>query len=180
MVAWVVKTPAPTPVSAASPKQPPGAAGDSVLRRRAMDLLARREHSRRELADKLRQRFPEEDTARIDAVVEKLALENLQSDRRFAEGYARARANRGYGWLHIRAGLRSRDIGEDIIRDLEWSDEQWLASAAKLIDAKLPGLENLDPGDRDYRRLHRFLLGRGFPPELVRQSLRARLLRGTE
>ena len=49
------------------------------LRRGAMDLLARREHSRQELQNKLGRRFDVE-PERISTVVEQLAQEGLQSN----------------------------------------------------------------------------------------------------
>ena len=60
----------------------------------AMDLLARREHSQRELRTKLERRFPPE---QVDETLQTLAAEGLQSDSRFAEAYVRQRSQRGYG-----------------------------------------------------------------------------------
>ena len=46
-----------------------------AIRRAAMDLLARREHSFKELTQKLSSRFPDED---IQSPLERLRDENLQ------------------------------------------------------------------------------------------------------
>jgi len=63
----------------------------------AVRLLARREHSRRELARKLAERdFPE---AEREAALDRLEREGLQSDERFAEERERAAAA-----LHKRFG----------------------------------------------------------------------------
>ena len=52
-------------------------------RNTAMDLLSRREHSRRQLFDKLKQRgFEHED---IESALDLLQAENLLNDERFAE-----------------------------------------------------------------------------------------------
>ena len=52
-----------------------------TVRLKAMDYLARREHSRRELALKLARKFPDSDE--LDRVLDTLAADGLQSDRRF-------------------------------------------------------------------------------------------------
>jgi len=148
-----------------------------ALRRRAMDLLARREHSRHELAGKLRSRFPEVEPQAIDAELESLAAENLQSDQRFAEEYLRLRMRRGFGWLHIRASLQARGVGEDIIAALACPDEEWLALAANLVTSRLGGKENFPPGGRDHQRLFRFLHGRGFTAEIAHKSLQKHIRR---
>ena len=145
-----------------------------ALRRRAMDFLARREHSRHELAGKLRQRFPEENPELIDSVLEKLAAENLQSDRRFAEEYLRMRMRRGFGWLYIRAQLQSRGVADSIVSDLARPDEEWLNLADDLVASRLCDQENFSPGSRNHQRIFRFLQGRGFPAEIAQKSLRNR------
>ncbi len=146
-----------------------------ALRRRAMDLLARREHSRRELARKLRDRFPEADPESIGEVLAGLAGENLQSDRRFAEEYARMRMRRGFGWLHIRADLQSRGVEEGAISSLSLPEEEWLALAENLIAFRLRGRAGPIPGGRDHQRLFRFLQNRGYPAGIARKALQSHL-----
>ncbi|MCH8264842.1 MAG: hypothetical protein IIC10_05535, partial [Proteobacteria bacterium] len=51
-----------------------------VLRRAAMDYLARREHSAFELRRKLSRKYPEADPQEMDAVLEKLRADKLQSE----------------------------------------------------------------------------------------------------
>ena len=143
-----------------------------ALRRRAMDLLARREHSRFELAVKLRDRFAEADPDTIASVLDKLAAENLQSDRRFAAEYLRMRMRRGFGWLHIRAELQSRGVADPIVSDLARPDEEWLELAENLVESRLAGQKDLKPGSREHQRLFRFLQGRGFSAETSHKSLR--------
>lgn len=146
-----------------------------ALRRRAMDLLARREHSRAELAAKLRGCFAEADPDTIDSVLDKLAAEKLQSDRRFASEYLRIRMRRGFGWLSIRAELQSRGVADPIVSDLARPDEEWLQLAENLVDSRLARQKYPKPGSRERRRLFRFLQGRGFSAEIARKSLRGRI-----
>ncbi|MCY4183558.1 MAG: regulatory protein RecX [Gammaproteobacteria bacterium] len=156
--------------------------GNTALRRRAMDWLARREHSRLELARKLAQRFPEAAPELIDGVIAALAEENLQSDQRFAENYLSRRKNQGFGWLHIRANLQARGVGEALIAAIAPPEDEWLEVAqsalGKKLGKKLRGLEaeaGIAPGGPVHQRLSRFLASRGFPPEIARQALRLHL-----
>src|SRR5690554_546207 len=89
-----------------------GSADIGEIREAALRLLARREHSVAELSRKLLQRGWREPEA--EATIARLAAENLQSDQRFAESYARSRAARHYGPLRIRAELAERGIDRDL------------------------------------------------------------------
>src|SRR5579885_2595342 len=73
-----------------------------------MELLARREHSRRELAAKLKRHHP--DAALIERVLSGLEAERAQSDDRFVSEYVRQRSEKGYGPLRIQQELRQRGI----------------------------------------------------------------------
>src|ERR1700722_15578338 len=85
------------------------------IQQTAIRMLARREHSRFELRQKLSQQgFAAE---AIDAVLEKLSTENLQSDQRFVENYVRSRSNKHYGPLRIAAELRERGVSKDLIAE---------------------------------------------------------------
>ena len=142
-----------------------------ALRRRAMDLLARREHSRYELSGKLRDRFPEAGPGLIDEVLAALEEENLLSDQRFAEEFLRMRMRRGFGWLHIRADLQSRGLNDALTADLERPEEDWLELAESVACSRLGGQGNLVPGGREHQRIFRFLQSRGFAAGIAHKSL---------
>lgn len=80
---------------------------------RALGLLARREHSKWELRNKLRAKGYARDE--IDEAVEKLAEQGYQSDERFAGMLIRTRAAALYGPVRIRMELRQRFIANDLI-----------------------------------------------------------------
>ena len=67
----------------------------SVLRRAAMDYLARREHSIYELKQKLFIKYPDSTLEDLENALDELRSENLQSDHRFAECYVRYRKSKG-------------------------------------------------------------------------------------
>jgi len=75
-------------------------------RKKAMDLLARREHARGELERKLAAAGFDADIAAD--VLQRLADEGLQSDRRFVESFVQSRINQGKGPLRIHADLGQR------------------------------------------------------------------------
>ena len=153
---------------------------DSALRRRAMDLLARREHSRFELADKLARRFPEAESAQIDSVIERLAEESLQSDERFAESYLYRRRRDGFGWLHIRASLQARGVNDAIIAAIAPPDvdTESIGLAREALARKMSPDEveaGIVPRGKAHQRLFRFLTNRGFPPEIAHRVLHEHL-----
>jgi regulatory protein len=76
----------------------------------ALNLLARREHSRMELTQKLKLRnFSENE---ISQTIEQLTQQDLQSDKRFAECYMRSRAEKGFGPVRIKFELREKGVDE--------------------------------------------------------------------
>ncbi len=129
------------------------------IRRAAMDLLARREHSKRELQQKLVLRFSNRPL--IENEIERLCSERLQSDARFAEVYLHSRAQRLYGPVRIKAELRERGIAEDIIAAaFAAADIDWPANLHKLETGKFGRKPPADMKEKAKRV--RFLQYRGF------------------
>ena len=72
----------------------------------ALDLLARREHARVELEQKLQKKgFPE---SRIHQALQQLTEKGFQSDERYIEDFVRSRVYKGNGPLRILQELRLR------------------------------------------------------------------------
>ncbi len=133
----------------------------------AMDLLARREHSRRELVSKLERRFVPDVVA---ATVDTLADEGLQSDQRFAEAYLRQRSERGYGPLRIRQEMRQRGVSDQLITEAEAACEvDWYALLERVAKRKFGDAEPADLSEKAKRQ--RFLMYRGFSTEQIRDVL---------
>ena len=87
------------------------------IRLSAMNFLARREHSHRELVFKLSKRFSDFDEQIIEEV-SRLCSEGLQSDHRMASEYVHFRAKRGLGPKKIRAELRLKGISDSVIEQV--------------------------------------------------------------
>lgn len=138
------------------------------VRERALGLLARREHSQRELTRKLLERgLPAELVA--DAVAQ-LAVEGLVSNARYADTLTRTRRHRGHGPRRIQAELRQRGLAADEIAPAMAADEtDWLAQARAARAKRFGPL--LPPNQKERVRQARFLAGRGFTTEQIRQAL---------
>jgi regulatory protein len=138
------------------------------VRLAAMNLLARREHSVRELRNKLKRRFT--DDAMIDEQIARLTGENLQSNLRFSESYARQRVGRGYGPVRVREELRERGAsGLDVAAAMEELQVDWFAVASEVALKKFGALA---PGDiKEKARRARFMQYRGFTAEHYQKLL---------
>jgi regulatory protein len=142
---------------------------DSALLR-AVALLARREHSSSELRAKLLAKgFPQ---AEVDAALERLAAQGLQSDQRFAEALVRSRVQAGQGPARLRMELARHGVADwgEAALAAQASEEGWLQRALDFARRRFPeGARDA----RDERRLGDQLLRRGHSPAHVREVIKA-------
>lgn len=135
---------------------------------RAIGLLSRREHSRKELTRKLTAKGVDADEVR--AAVEKLAAAGWQDERRFAEGLVRARASSGYGPLHIRAELGTHDLPADVREEaLDGFEGDWFEIAREQVTRRFGRIED---ACLRARKAGDYLVRRGFPGDIVRAASR--------
>lgn len=139
-----------------------------AVRRAAMDLLARREHSVQELHRKLRQRGAEPELITVE--LQKLVDEGLLSEQRYLESYIRSRALSGRGPVRIREELSQRGLTrQDIELGLEEADINWQEQLQDLWQRKF----GEKPADQKaFGKQARFLLYRGYPMDWVQRLLR--------
>ena len=147
----------------------PGVLRVADVRRVAMGLLARREHSTLELHRKLALRkFPE---ALINEALAGLADENLLCDERFTEEYVRSYARRGQGPLKIRNSLKLKGIdAQRADRFLFDGSLDWQALAEAARSRRFGDTIPVEFPER--ARQARFLQQRGFDHEQVRRAAR--------
>ncbi len=131
-------------------------------------MLTRREHGRRELADKLVRRGC--DAALAAEVVDALERERLLSEERFAEALVRVRQERGYGPLRIRREMEQKGVEPALIeRALGAVERDWREvlrrERRKKFGARLP--KSL----AERARQTRFLQYRGFTFDQIRSEL---------
>lgn len=132
----------------------------------AMNLLARREHSRRELREKLNKKFS--NSVLISSVIEQLEKDNLISDQRYAEMIIHSKANKLYGPERIKYELRQAGISDDLIdTQLEASDINWLDSLTHLKQKKFGATSATTPQER--AKQYRYFQYRGFDSQTIKR-----------
>ena len=135
-------------------------------RQKALELLSRRPHSRRELKDKLLRRGVSEEDA--EDCVQWLSDRGFLDDEEYAGAVARHYAAKGYGAGRVRSELQRRGIDRELAADT-LSD---LPDNAGKIDAFL-ARKLTDVNDREtVRKVSAALFRRGFSWEEIRAALR--------
>ena len=134
----------------------------------SLGLLARREHSVKELRIKLATRG--HDSGIIEGTLKDLVERDLLSDERFTKAFLRSRLERGQGPLKIRAQLMERGVKAELIESaLAEAAVDWDRGAAA---ARRRRFGEAQPEDRNQMaRQARFLRGRGFSAAQVARAL---------
>jgi len=136
------------------------------LRKSMMGLLARREHSKLELQQKMQNRgFSDE---LISQNIENFAKQGWQSDFRYAEMLIRSRISKRHGPLKITMELKQKGLTDDIISLSMQIDVNWSEVARKALIKKYssqPIVQN------DKNKRYRFLQQRGFYNEQIKWAL---------
>ena len=139
---------------------------EDKIRFKILDFLSRREHSFKELINKLKDRVDSEE--KLFEELTKLKEENLQSDERFAESYTRSRSVKGFGPEKISFELKSRGISENLISKIVYSEQiNWMEIIKKEFSKKFS--VNNDFTEEDISRAKKFLLQRGFEFDQINQ-----------
>ena len=139
------------------------------LRARALRLLARREHSRQELARKLSPRA--ESSGALNALLDSLEEKKQLSNERFA--FERTRVlSRKYGAARIRHDLRSKGVSDEFVElAFRSASECELERGKQMLQKKFPvPAANLN----ERARRMRFLQSRGFSSEVIYSLLSSR------
>ena len=136
---------------------------------RALALLVRREHSRKELARKLGERGI--DTEAALAAVDRLTDDGWQSDARFAEMLVRTRVAHGQGPVRIRAELGTHGLDQEKIEiALQGFEGSWFQAAQEVARRRF-GMDLTLADVAQRRKVADFLYRRGFDGEVVRAVL---------
>jgi regulatory protein len=167
-----------TPEDLIPPSEAPASTGRRRQRpeptpvQRALSLLVRREHSRKELTRKLTARGIGAEAA--SAAVERLAGEGWQDDARFAEMLVRSRAASGYGPRYIQVELETHGLDSaQVIAAMTTFEGDWRELARDLV-ARRFGPEG-PQGLPQQRKAADLLMRRGFDGDAVRAVLRGAL-----
>jgi len=134
----------------------------------AMNWLARREHSLRELRDKLAARDFEPEI--IAETVANLASDGLVSDERFAESFVTARMRKGQGPVRIRAELKKRGVSSELVQlQVFEAGHDWFELAREVRTRKFGA--DIPADFKDKARQMRFLEYRGFETGQIQAAL---------
>lgn len=139
----------------------------SDLRQQALALLARRDHSRLELQRKL---TDGDNAEQLAVVLDELEQRGWLSDQRFAEQWVQQRGQR-YGSQRLRHELDLKGVAAaEILSALALAADTELQRAQAVWRKKFAGALPATPQERV--RQARFLQGRGFAFETIRQVLK--------
>lgn len=142
--------------------------GTPSLRLRAMNLLARREHSQHELVQKLA-KFTHSEHELVP-VIDQLNQEGLQSDERFCEDFIAYRSRSYYGPQKIRQELLYRGVANTLVETaLGEADVDWAKQAFEWSQRKYSQRAIEQPKER--QKLYAALIRRGFNSDQIRQVL---------
>jgi|TARA_B100001094_G_C18196276_1_gene811387 regulatory protein len=139
------------------------------IRKKLLDLLSRREHSKYEIFNKLKYRVESEEE--LNKEIHKLTEENLQSDLRFSESFIRSRYNSGFGPVRIKYDLSSRKVLLNIIEkafeevSLDWEE--------KLLKENLKKYGEMPPSNlKELSKRLKFFTQRGFEQDIIRKLIK--------
>lgn len=134
----------------------------------AVDYLSRREHSRRELLQKLLKKGC--DQCEAQTAVERLAASGLQSDERFVEAFVQSKVSRGIGPARILYEVQQQVDDTSLVeRVLDELDINWKEIARSVYRKKYKNEAVADYQEKSRRM--RFLQSRGFSGALIRELM---------
>ena len=134
----------------------------------ALGLLSRRDHSRLEIAQKLRLR--QFDNELIEPALDKLVEQQWLCDERFARIQVRQHVFKRHGPMRIRMELKRKGVDEHIIElALDEDETDWFELAKDCYESRF---RNRDIEDiKEKAKRVRYLQSRGFNSEQVRYAL---------
>ncbi len=146
-------------------KQPYSVRSDlEKARASALASLSLREHSVKELADKLSRKSYQDES--IQHVIKECLERNYLNDERFAEMYWRNRSNKGFGPNKIRSELKHKGVNSSVIEQSSQQEElDFDEVIRKIYTKKFKGEPFKDFKDKIKRQ--NYLYQRGFDRELI-------------
>ena len=137
-----------------------------------MDFLSRREHSKKELFNKLFKRV--DNLELLNQEIDKLANEGLQSDERFSEAYIRSKTQAGYGPVKIKMELAQKGISNNFL-DKKFSELKinWEEEIHELLLRKFPKTKYNFGEEKIKAKAINFLQRRGFDFDLCYRQVKS-------
>lgn len=141
---------------------------EAKLQQIALNVLAKREHCRYELRQKLK-RHSENDFL-IERVLQFLEEHCYLSEERFVETFVRSKMNRGYGPYWIQHALTNKKINQQLIQLYLHENIDWLKATQIAYFKKYGDTKPKELSERAKR--WRFLQNRGFLREHILDCLK--------
>ncbi len=141
----------------------------------AFDLLAKREHSEKEMMEKLLKKFPQQKTG-CQAVIQDLQTKGYINDLQYSEHFIRYYAqqkNKGKQWYLqklLQKGI-AKETCETALKEY-FSKETEYESAKKALFQKIPSVAHLPPYQQKAKILL-FLTSRGFSFSVAQDVLQS-------
>jgi regulatory protein len=134
------------------------------IKKDCLRLLTRREHSRKEIEQKLALKGYQQ--KQIVEVLAELTKLSWQDDKRFAESFINMRCKKGFGPVKIAYELRQQGIDKDTVEQLiHAKSDDWQESLEQVYRKKFANLAVKDNIERSKRI--RFLSQRGYPNGMI-------------
>lgn len=138
-------------------------------KRRAMYILAQRDHSKKELYDKLIKNYPAE-LCRL--VVDLMCKHGLIDEEKYSEKLYKAYLKKGWGKSKIRFELRRKGLPDSLIsqQEEEYDTEDFIGEIIQIVNKKYE--DKLDFSDyKSVQRVTAALARRGFGYEDIKLAL---------
>ena len=138
------------------------------IRVSAMDLLSRREHTQRELVQKLKRKY--DDESLIHKVLTDLVERDWLNESRACEQLLRAKIQKGYGRYRIFQEAREKGLSDTLISDtIAELQPDWFEQAVIAYRKRFGQRVILDPKDKAKRM--RYMQYRGFSFEEIAYAI---------
>lgn len=133
----------------------------------ALKYLARREHYRKELKQKLKA-WPAQE---VDDALDQLQQDGHLSDHRYIEAYIHQQRRKLYGpqWITLQLKHKGFDEGE-IRQALDGDAADWRENLRRCYDKKCAGKAPAD--GKEKARMKNYLYRRGYPLDQINSLLR--------
>ena len=135
----------------------------SLIYNKALDIISRREHSEKEIREKLYKKFNDHKVSEL--VVTSLIEKGLVNDHRFAEMYIIARKRKGFGPKKIAYELLAKGVSDNISSQALNEEGGWRIAALNAFNKKYKN--GIADNFKEMNKQKIFLQNRGFTFEEI-------------
>jgi regulatory protein len=135
----------------------------SLIYNKALDIISRREHSEKEIREKLYKKFNDHKVSEL--VITSLIEKGLVNDHRFAEMYIIARKRKGFGPKKIAYELLAKGVSDNISSQALNEEGGWRIAALNAFNKKYKN--GIADNFKEMNKQKIFLQNRGFTFEEI-------------